>query len=441
MSHLKYPIAMVCCILYYSGFTQTGKDINRVEGIILSFPAPQLIEFQVQEKSGRKSKILLRLPDSQAHLRRQLKRFQHQHWQVFYRQLAGQTEIVSIYGLGAPGENVTNPTPPPLFVIPESRTETHAPSKKRAVSANQAEIVRLTNIERWDNGMMPPLKSNDLLHNAGQGHSSEMAFDDFFAHCDLDSGTSPGQRVTGAGYSWNAVAENIAAGSSTASGSMGQWMGSTGHRNNILSTSYRALGVGYAYDPSSSPADRRDQDGNCVADGSSGPYYYYWTQNFGRRNNTYPVVIEREEIVTDSRTVDLYVYGTPVSMYESFTAVSMRFSNDNQNWSTWETYSPDKTWELSPGNGIKTVYAQIRNSSGSVKTASDQITLDGMECESIMTFSNETLTGTQTYRHCEIIADPNVLVTGNITFEANQVTLGTGVEIQSGFVFEITMMN
>ena len=58
-----------------------------------------------------------------------------------------------------------------------------------------------------------------------------------------------------------------------------------------------------------------------------------------------------------------------------------------------------------------------------------------------MTFSNETLSGTQTYSEFEMIADPNVMITGNITFEATQVTLGTGVEIQSGTVFEIMMMN
>ncbi len=400
------------------------------------------MEFEAEDHHAIKTQLLLKLPESKIHLRRMIKKFQDQRWQVFVRNSDGVYEIVSIYGLGKKGvvEEVDR-NPPPIFKVPDIHIGPTNPSQKRAISTEQAEIVRLTNIERWDNGMKPPLKNNDLIHSAAQGHTWEMANDDFFAHCDLDSGTSPGDRVTSTGYYWNAVAENIAAGSNTAADAMAQWMGSSGHRNNILSSSYRAMGAGYAYDGSSTPSDRLDDDRNCVQDAASGPYYHYWTQNFGRRNNIYPLVINREEVESDSRTVALYVYGTPVSPYESYTAVSMRFSNDNQNWSAWETYSPDKTWELSPGNGTKTVFVQIRNAAGSVKTSSDEIILDGMECPSPMTFSNETLSGTHTYTDCEIIADPNVLITGDITFEATQVTLGVGVEVQAGAVFEIMMMN
>lgn len=429
-------------MMTHSSFAQTDDIYTIYEGVILSFPAPNSIVFEAEDQYTIKTQFQLKLPDSKIHLRRQLKKFQDQRWQVFVRNSNGTREIISIYGLGKKVEDEsTDHTPPPIFKVPDMLSSPSKSSKKRAISAEQAEIVRLTNIERWNNGMKPPLKNNDLIHSAAQGHTSEMAFDDFFAHCDLDVNTSPGDRVTSAGYSWNSVAENIAAGSSTAAGSMNQWMGSSGHRTNILSTSYRAMGVGYAYDGSSSPADRFDNNSDCNADATGGPYYYYWTQNFGRRNNIYPVVIDREEMETESRTVALYVYGTPVSQYENFTAVSMRFSNDNQSWSVWEAYNPDKTWELSPGNGTKTVYAQIRNAGGSVKTSSDEIMLDGIECQSPMTFDNETLSGTNTYTDCEIIADPNVLITGNITFEATLVTLGIGVEIQSGAEFEIVIMN
>jgi hypothetical protein len=38
-----------------------------------------------------------------------------------------------------------------------------------------------------------------------------------------------------------------------------------------------------------------DLDSDRVADSfNNGPYFHYWTQNFGRRNNVYPMVINRE---------------------------------------------------------------------------------------------------------------------------------------------------
>ena len=41
--------------------------------------------------------------------------------------------------------------------------------------------------------------------------------------------------------------------------------------------------------------------------------------------------------------------------------LEMRFKNADGSWSEWETYSSAKTWNLSPGDGFKTVYAQYRD--------------------------------------------------------------------------------
>lgn len=55
----------------------------------------------------------------------------------------------------------------------------------------------------------------------------------------------------------------------------------------------------------------------------------------------------------------------------------MRFSNDNSTWSSWEAVNASKAWTLSTGEGVKTVYAQFKDSAGneSVST-SDTIALD-----------------------------------------------------------------
>jgi surfactin synthase thioesterase subunit len=58
-------------------------------------------------------------------------------------------------------------------------------------------------------------------------------------------------------------------------------------------------------------------------------------------------------------------------------AAQMQFSNDNSTWSTWETYVTSKTWTLTAGDAIKTVYAKVRDTAGNPSTvAADSIILD-----------------------------------------------------------------
>ncbi len=55
--------------------------------------------------------------------------------------------------------------------------------------------------------------------------------------------------------------------------------------------------------------------------------------------------------------------------------ITMRFSNDNKNWSDWEAYAPVKRWTLDGGYGEKTVYVELKNKQGKVTAASDTIEL------------------------------------------------------------------
>jgi hypothetical protein len=150
---------------------------------------------------------------------------------------------------------------------------------------------------------------------------------------------------------------------------MGGWMGSSGHRSNILSGSYREIGLGYSYDSGDTAGVRKDLNTDCASDGpSSWPYFHYWTQNFGRRDNVYPVVINREAFQTTSASVSLYMYG-------SGWAEEMRFCNLGKFWSEWMPYTPDAGWTLAAGNGLKTVFAEVR-SGGTVRSTSDTIWLE-----------------------------------------------------------------
>jgi hypothetical protein len=196
-----------------------------------------------------------------------------------------------------------------------------------------------------------------------------MALRNFFAHCDVDTGDSPWDRMNAAGYTgFGPAGENIAAGYGSPESAMSAWMNSSGHRSNILSSSFREIGVGYYYQSGDQGNIRMDVGGCTAGSPSYGPYYHYWTQNFGKRSSVYPVVINREAYETTSRSVMVYMYG-------SGWAEEMRFCNANGTWSAWESYNADVPWTLSSGNGLKTVLAEIRSGS-SVISATDSIYLN-----------------------------------------------------------------
>ena len=72
------------------------------------------------------------------------------------------------------------------------------------------QIVEQTNIARWENGQLPPLKYNAQLEASATGHSTAMGVRDFFMHCDPDTGKQFNVRIQDAGYAYNSAAENIA---------------------------------------------------------------------------------------------------------------------------------------------------------------------------------------------------------------------------------------
>lgn len=235
----------------------------------------------------------------------------------------------------------------------------------------EEEVVELINQERWQRGQLPPYKIVALLDNAAELHSGNMASRSFFAHCDPDTRTQPWDRMSAAGYQWAAAAENIAAGSVSARAVVNLWMGSPGHRGNILSTDYNEVGTGFVFDGSDAADVRQDRDSNCIPElFGTGPFRRYWTQKFGRRNNSFPVVIEREAYSTGNRLVDLYLYG-------SGWAVEMRLRNENGAFSAWQPFRTNTQWTLSSGNGTKTVFAEVRSGVGSVRSSNDRIVLQG----------------------------------------------------------------
>ena len=110
-----------------------------------------------------------------------------------------------------------------------------------------------------------PLVVDGRLVAAAEGHSEDMAHNDFFSHTGSD-GSLPWDRMEAEGYEWSRAAENIAAGFRTPEDVVAGWMNSSGHRANILDCRLVDTGVGYVY---------------LAEDGGEVNYHHYWTQVFG----------------------------------------------------------------------------------------------------------------------------------------------------------------
>ena len=122
------------------------------------------------------------------------------------------------------------------------------------------QVLDLVNQERAQQGLAP-LQLDLRLAAAAQGHSDDMAAGNFMSHTG-SNGSSPRDRIEATGYPWVQLAENVAAGQPTPEAVMSAWMGSSGHRANILRGSSQHIGIGYRF-------------------GEGTRYGHYWTMNFG----------------------------------------------------------------------------------------------------------------------------------------------------------------
>lgn len=106
------------------------------------------------------------------------------------------------------------------------------------------EIVELVNKERAKAGVSP-LTSDPTLNSIAQMRAEELI--QLFSHT-RPNGSDCYSALTEAGVSCSTAGENIAMNSYSASSVMDAWMNSSGHKANILSSSYKKIGVGaYRY--------------------------------------------------------------------------------------------------------------------------------------------------------------------------------------------------
>lgn len=78
--------------------------------------------------------------------------------------------------------------------------------------------------------------------------------------------------------------------------------------------------------------------------------------------------------ITNSPNLNLSISAT--DNYSPASALTMSFSNDGTNYSSPVPYATTANWTLSPGDGLRTVYARIRDEAGNITPHTAQITLD-----------------------------------------------------------------
>ncbi|MDD2181593.1 MAG: SafA/ExsA family spore coat assembly protein [Bacilli bacterium] len=156
-------------------------------------------------------------------------------------------------------ENPSFILPGQTINIPNGTSTPSTPSTPNDIRALENEVIRLVNIERARVGQ-PALTENNEVSRVARIKSNDFIENNYFSHNSPTYGT-PFEMLRSFGINFSAAAENIARGQRTAAEVMNSWMNSSGHRANILSSTYNQIGVGVA----------RANDGTL-----------YWTQIFIR---------------------------------------------------------------------------------------------------------------------------------------------------------------
>lgn len=118
------------------------------------------------------------------------------------------------------------------------------PVTDQSVLNFEKEVVRLVNEIRKENGLKE-LTYDWQLSRVARIKSEDMRDNKYFSHTSPTYG-SPFQMMKNFGITYRSAGENIARGQSTPQAVVNAWMNSSGHRANILNSSFTHIGVGYA---------------------------------------------------------------------------------------------------------------------------------------------------------------------------------------------------
>jgi nitrous oxidase accessory protein len=105
-----------------------------------------------------------------------------------------------------------------------------------------------------------------------------------------------------------------------------------------------------------------------VNDNQSLEYYPVMRAQYQYPPSSLSIIINNGSAYTNSTSVTLNL--------SALNADEMSFSNDSISWSPWEAFATSKLWEISSGEGIKTIYFKARNTIGETAPVNGTIILD-----------------------------------------------------------------
>lgn len=137
----------------------------------------------------------------------------------------------------------------PIYPNTNNNTNTNTNTNKQNTTTNtstdltadELETFNLINEQRAKNGL-PALKIDPELQRVARIKSQDMVDNNYFSHTSPTYG-SPFDMMKSFKISYNTAGENIA-GNSNNSAAVTAWMNSSGHRANILNSSFNYTGVG-----------------------------------------------------------------------------------------------------------------------------------------------------------------------------------------------------
>ena len=127
-----------------------------------------------------------------------------------------------------------------------SNNQNNTNTTSSQMNADEQEVFNLINQQRTDNGLSA-LKNDDEVQRVARIKAQDMVNNGYFSHQSPTYG-SPFDMLKSFGITYKSAGENIA-GNSSNSGAVAAWMNSSGHKANILSSSYNYTGIGVVSSP------------------------------------------------------------------------------------------------------------------------------------------------------------------------------------------------
>lgn len=122
-----------------------------------------------------------------------------------------------------------------------SSSNNNSTSSTSELSKDELEVFNLINTQRINNGLSA-LKIDSEVQNVARIKAKDMADNNYFSHTSPTYG-SPFDMLKKFGISYKSAGENIA-GNSSNQAAVTAWMNSSGHKANILNSSFNYTGIG-----------------------------------------------------------------------------------------------------------------------------------------------------------------------------------------------------